>query len=105
MLTYHDLVLIERALREQTVLTVYINGEERDPSKRSQWRIELRHALDDIDRWLSGSSHTERESFAARRALGYLVVDIGDEIVKGMLDGVAYPIAETAYALAIVESP
>lgn len=69
MLTYHEMTLIERALRDQTVLTVYVNGEERDPSKRLQWRIALRHALDDIERWLSGSSHAERESFAARRAL------------------------------------
>ena len=69
MLTYHELTLIERALRDQTVLTVYVNGEERDPSKRLQWRTVLRHALDDIERWLSGSSHTERESFAARRAM------------------------------------
>ena len=45
------------------------------------------------------------ELVTARRALGHLVVDLGDEIVEGMLDGVAYPIAETAYALAIVESP
>jgi hypothetical protein len=69
MLTNNDLVLAESALRGQTVLTVYVNGEERDPSKRQQWRVELRHALDDIDRWLLGSSHAERESFAACRSL------------------------------------
>lgn len=69
MLTNNDLVLAESALRGQTVLTVYVNGEERDPSKRQQWRLELRHALDDIDRRLVGSSHAERESFAACRAL------------------------------------
>lgn len=69
MLTYHDMVSIEGALRERTVLSVYVNGEERDPSKRQQWRIELRHALDDIDRWLLESSHAEREVFASCRAL------------------------------------
>jgi len=69
MLTYHDLVFIEGALRGQSVLTVYVNGEERDPAKRQQWRIELRHALDDLDRWLEGSSHEEREAFASCRAL------------------------------------
>ena len=56
-------------------------------------------------RRLERSGAPREDLVAARRALGYLVVDIGDEIVKGMLDGVAYPIAETAYALAIVESP
>ena len=82
MLTYHDLVRIERALREQTVLTVYINGEERDPSKRSQWRIELRHALDDIDRWLVGSSHADREAFASCRALIEERVDATQRMVR-----------------------
>ena len=69
MLTYNDLVLAERALRGQTVLTVYVNGEERDPSKRHLWRLDLRHALDDIERWLVGSSHAEREAFVACRKL------------------------------------
>lgn len=69
MLTYHDLVFIEGALRGQSVLTVYVNGEERDPSKFQQWRLELRNALDDIDRSLEGSANAEREAFASCRAL------------------------------------
>jgi hypothetical protein len=68
MLTYNDLVSIEGALRDRTVLTVYVNGEERDPSRNQQWRLELRHALGDLDRWLSGSSHDEREAFTSCRA-------------------------------------
>ena len=56
-------------------------------------------------RRLERNQAPREELVTARRALGHLVVDLGDEIVEGMLDGVAYPIAETAYALAIVESP
>ena len=56
-------------------------------------------------RRLERSGAPREDLVAARRALGYLIVDLGDEIVDGILDGVAYPIAETAYALAIVESP
>jgi hypothetical protein len=67
MLTYNDLVDLEHALAERTVLSVYINGEEKDPAKRRRWRIELKNALDDIASWLTGSSHTERESFAKCR--------------------------------------
>jgi Bacterial archaeo-eukaryotic release factor family 10 len=69
MLTYQGLVELSRALAERTVLSVYVHGEVTDPAKRRRWRIELRHALDDIAQWLSTSSHQEREDFAARRAL------------------------------------
>lgn len=70
MLTYLDLVDLQRTLGERTVLSVYVNGEERDPAKRRRWRIDLRHSLDDIASWLKGSSHAERENFAkCRRTL------------------------------------
>jgi hypothetical protein len=69
MLTYPDLVRLERALRDRTVLTVYVNGESTDPAMRSRWRLDLRHSFDDIESWLRDSSHSEREAFAACRAM------------------------------------
>jgi hypothetical protein len=35
----------------------------------------------------------------ARRALGHLVVDLGDDATKQMLSGIVFPLAETLYAL------
>ena len=67
MLTYSDLVNLERDLRGKTVLSVYVNGEEPDLAKRRRWRIELRNALNDIETWLKGAPHAEREAFAACR--------------------------------------
>ena len=67
MLTYSDLVNLERDLRRKTVLSVYVNGEEQDLAKRRRWRIELRNSLNDIQRWLDGAPHSDREAFAACR--------------------------------------
>jgi protein required for attachment to host cells len=69
MLAYKGLVELERALRDQTVLSIYVNGELSDPAKRRRWRVDLRHAFDDIESWLKDSSHAEREGFAACRAM------------------------------------
>lgn len=67
MLSYKELAALADALRDQRVLSVYITGREPDPAQRRRWRIDLRHAFDDIARWLEGSSHAEREDFARLR--------------------------------------
>ena len=69
MRTYEKLVDLERALREKTVLSVYLNRATSDPATRDRWSVELRHSFDDIDSWLRGSSHSEREAFAACREM------------------------------------
>lgn len=70
MLTYQDLVDLHHALGDRSVLSVYVNGEDRDPAKRRRWRIDLRNSLDDVEAWLMGSSHADREAFAkCRRTL------------------------------------
>ncbi|MEW5915170.1 MAG: hypothetical protein AB1762_02140 [Gemmatimonadota bacterium] len=70
MLTYSDLVDLGRALQGRTVLSVYVNWQEPDLAKRRRWRVELRHSLNDIETWLSGAPHADREAFAScRRAL------------------------------------
>jgi hypothetical protein len=41
----------------------------------------------------------------ARRTLGHLIIDLGDEMTKKIVDGVAFPVAETSYTLASVAAP
>lgn len=69
MLTHAELTTLEQALRHRTVLSVYINGEVTDNAARTQWRTELRNALDVIDTSLAEATHAEREEFAATRKL------------------------------------
>lgn len=63
MLTQTQLVALYRALANQRVLTVYIDGSASDPARQRSWRLQLDHGLADLRRWLEGSSHAEREEF------------------------------------------
>ena len=63
MLTYPQLVVLERSLRDERVLSVYLHGAADDPAARLIWRTELDRSLRDLRRWLLGSSHEEREMF------------------------------------------
>ena len=63
MLTYPQLVQLERSLRPERVLSVYVHGGADDPASRLVWRIELDRSLRELRRWLVGSSHEERETF------------------------------------------
>ena len=69
MLTFKDLVAHEHALREMTVLSVYVDGANSDPATRDRWSVDLRHSFTDIESWLNGSPHSEREAFAACREM------------------------------------
>lgn len=69
MLSHQELIELERRMRGRTVLSVYVNGEERDPAQQKKWRLDLRHALDDIATWLAGAPHEDREAFAACRTM------------------------------------
>lgn len=83
MLTYQNLVELETALRGSTVLSVYVNGEEPDPAKRRRWRVDLRNSLNDIQSWLEGSSHAEREAFLACRRQLLEQLDAMRGIIRG----------------------
>lgn len=63
MMTYTQLVTLERSLRDARVLSVYLHGAADDPAARLVWRRELDQSLRDLKRWLTGSSHAEREQF------------------------------------------
>lgn len=54
-------------------------------------------------RRLEQTNAPREDLVAARRALGHLVVDLGESTVTVLISGIGFPIAETAYALAILE--
>jgi stalled ribosome rescue protein Dom34 len=63
LLSYLELVRLERAVREQPVLSVYLDGTAEDFAVQHRWRTELDNAVKDLRDWLKGSSHNERETF------------------------------------------
>jgi hypothetical protein len=63
MLAYMELVRLERSLREQPVLSVYLDGTAEDFASQHAWRSHLDTSLKDLRVWLEGFSHTERALF------------------------------------------
>lgn len=64
MLTATDLVQLERGLRAENVLSVYIDGTETDPARASEWRTRIEDEIDRIRSIVANSSRTERVAFA-----------------------------------------
>ena len=63
MLTFTELVSLSHLLRDQRVLSVYLDGSGKNPASRAAWHVQLDNSLKDVRRWLEGSSHEEREAF------------------------------------------
>jgi len=84
MLTYSQLVALERSLRDERVLSVYLRGGAADPATRRAWRTDLDRSLRDLRRWLAGSSHDEREAFDR-------CVAILDELLAPYASGLSSP--------------
>jgi hypothetical protein len=63
MLNHQELVALARALREERVLSVYIDGSVADPKDRRLWRLEVDHQIKTIRQNIQGMSHSERELF------------------------------------------
>lgn len=63
MRTYPQLAELSRALKNSRVLSVYLDGTEQDPARRSVWRVRLAQSLADLRRRLDGSSHAEQQEF------------------------------------------
>ncbi len=63
MLTHTHLVALHRSLRDERVLSIYVDGRATDPATQRSWRMQLHHGLTDLRTWLEGSSHEEREQF------------------------------------------
>ena len=69
MLTFTEFLSLSHLLRDQRVLSVYLDGSSENPASRSAWRVQLDNSLKDVRRWLEGSSHDEREAFERCAAL------------------------------------
>jgi hypothetical protein len=63
MLNHQELVALARSLREERVLSVYLDGSVADPKERRLWRLELDHQIKNIRQNIQGTSHSERELF------------------------------------------
>ena len=65
MLTQVELLSLSHLLRDERVLSVYVDGSGHDPAQQHAWRVELANALKAVRRSLEGSSHDERVAFDA----------------------------------------
>lgn len=74
MLTDRALGALERSLRGQRVLSVYVDGRVTDPARRTQWRTELAQAVEEQRALLAGATHAEREAF--ERAAAVLAAEL-----------------------------
>lgn len=63
MLTYAELVELDRSLRGSSVLSVYVDGRVVDPAQRSVWRRKLENDLTAIRESLEHAPHEVREAF------------------------------------------
>lgn len=78
-MTHAQLVSLDRSLRDERVLSVYVHGAVDDPALRLVWRRELDRSLRDLRRWLLGSPHEEREQFERSvERLGELLTPYAD---------------------------
>jgi hypothetical protein len=82
MLTWQELVELERSLPQQKVLSVYLDGTVRDPAARAAWRRILRNGLTRTRDALRDAPHAEREAFDA--CVAQLEKAVGpDEVALG----------------------
>jgi hypothetical protein len=82
MLSLSDLVKLMRFLRDETVLSVYIDGTSHNPANKQPWRTPLDNALKDIRTWLLRSSHTERADFEKATALLETKLAVGGGAIR-----------------------
>lgn len=77
MFSLAQLTRFAHALRNQRVLTVYLDRSATDPALQRTWRVQIDHAIKDLREWLIGSPHGEREEFErCARALDTELADI-----------------------------
>ena len=63
MLTHDELLSLSHLLRNDQVLSIYIDGTNRDPAQRHAWRVQLNQSLDAARQSLAGTSHDTRTAF------------------------------------------
>ena len=62
MLNHEKLMELYRELRQQKVLSVYLDVDQHNPAERNKWRVRLEHEISRKGRELNGSA-AEREGF------------------------------------------
>jgi hypothetical protein len=65
MLTRDQLADLNRELQQEKVLTVYVDGEGKDPASRRVWRRRLAQELEREEHRLQSADSKEREAFEA----------------------------------------
>lgn len=63
MLSYSDLVQMERSLRQRQMLSLYVEGANGDAAKRDAWHARVEDALRPLERVNENAPHDEREAF------------------------------------------
>lgn len=81
MLTWPELIALERTLRDDEVLTVYLDGQVDDHTERRAWHVRLHQALRDLRTWLADSPDDERQRF--ERCVQHLESELS--VVNGAL--------------------
>ncbi len=66
MLTHEKLVELYRELRDEPVLSVYLDADQHDPAERNVWRTRLDHQLGKIRDGLSGDDKEAFEEAVSR---------------------------------------
>ncbi|MBI4539201.1 MAG: hypothetical protein HY704_06820 [Gemmatimonadetes bacterium] len=81
MLSYKGLLELDRALRHERALTVYIDGTIHDPAARYAWRKKMEHGLHEIRHHLQGSQGSQGsnrgELEAFERAAQSIAAELG----------------------------
>jgi hypothetical protein len=75
MLSRSELLALDRSLRTERVLSVYIDGTATDVAAKQKWRLDLAHSLRDLRRWLDGSSREDQR--ALEQCIGLLEHELG----------------------------
>lgn len=63
VLTNSELAELVHSLRDERVLSIYIDGTAEDFAAPPKYHLDLEHSLKDLRKWLADSSHAEREGF------------------------------------------
>lgn len=63
MLSYAELLELDRSLRGSKVLSVYIDGHAPDPAERGVWRRRLESSITSLHRTIESAPRAEREAF------------------------------------------
>ena len=67
MLTRDELQGLYRELRDEGVLSVYVDGGQTNPAERRVWHTAMERGLDEERRWLEAHATDELEAFDAAR--------------------------------------